>query len=75
MPDIFVPQDTTGYTSYFSKAINQKLTMKFATKSIKNFGSSNAFVPIILSTVVRINWGMIISSPVTRSAAKMLTAK
>ena len=30
MPDIFVPQDTTGYTSYFSKAINQKLTMKFA---------------------------------------------
>ena len=30
MPDIFVPQDTTGYTSYFSKAINQKLTLKFA---------------------------------------------
>ena len=30
MPDIFVPQDTTGYTSYFSKAINQRLTQKFA---------------------------------------------
>ena len=30
MPDIFVPQDTTGYTSYFSMAINQNLTLKFA---------------------------------------------
>lgn len=30
MPDIFVPQDTTGYTSYFSMAINQRLTQKFA---------------------------------------------
>ena len=30
MPDIFVPQDTTGYTSYFSMALNQKLTLKFA---------------------------------------------
>ena len=30
MPDIFVPQDTTGYTSYFSMAINQRLTLKFA---------------------------------------------
>ena len=29
MPDIFVPQDTTGYTSYFSMAINQRLTLKF----------------------------------------------
>jgi carboxyl-terminal processing protease len=30
MPDIFVPQDTTGYTSYFSMATNQNLTLKFA---------------------------------------------
>ena len=30
MPDIFVPQDTIGYTSYFRMAINQNLTLKFA---------------------------------------------
>jgi len=30
MPDIFVPQDTTGITSYFSMAINRRLTIQFA---------------------------------------------
>ena len=30
MPDIFVPQDTTGITSYFSMAINRGLTLQFA---------------------------------------------
>ena len=30
MPDIFVPQDTTGVTSYFSMAINRGLTIQFA---------------------------------------------
>ncbi len=30
MPDIFVPQDTTGITSYFSMAINRGLTIQFA---------------------------------------------
>ena len=29
MPDIFVPQDTTGVTSYFNKAINKRLTIQF----------------------------------------------
>lgn len=30
MPDIFVPQDTTGITSYFSMAVNRGLTIQFA---------------------------------------------
>ena len=30
MPDIFVPQDTTGVTSYFSMAINRGLIIQFA---------------------------------------------
>ncbi|MBR5542264.1 MAG: S41 family peptidase [Bacteroides sp.] len=30
MPDIFVPQDTTGITSYFSMAVNRGLTVQFA---------------------------------------------
>ena len=29
MPDIFVPQDTTGVTSYFSMAVNRGLTRQF----------------------------------------------
>ena len=29
MPDIFVPQDTTGYTSYFTMAVNRGLTRQF----------------------------------------------
>ena len=30
MPDIFVPQDTTGITSYFSMAVNRGLTVQFS---------------------------------------------
>lgn len=30
MPDIFVPQDTTGVTSYFSMAIKRNLTVQFS---------------------------------------------
>ena len=30
MPDIFVPQDTTGMTSYFRMAVNKYLTVQFA---------------------------------------------
>ncbi len=30
MPDIFVPQDTTGVSSYFNMAINRGLTVQFA---------------------------------------------
>lgn len=30
MPDIFVPQDTTGMTSYFRMAINRGLTIQFS---------------------------------------------
>ena len=29
MPDIFVPQDTTGVSSYFSMAVNRGLTIQF----------------------------------------------
>ena len=29
MPDIFVPQDTTGITSYFTMAVNRGLTIQF----------------------------------------------
>ena len=29
MPDIFVPQDTTGITSYFTMAVNRGLTVQF----------------------------------------------
>ena len=30
MPDIFVPQDTTGITSYFTMAANRGLTVQFS---------------------------------------------
>lgn len=30
MPDIFVPEDTTGYTSYYIKVMNKGLIQKFA---------------------------------------------
>lgn len=30
MPDIFVPQDTTGITSYFTMAVNRGLTIQFS---------------------------------------------
>lgn len=30
MPDIFVPQDTIGYTSYYFTAVNNRLTVEFA---------------------------------------------
>ena len=30
MPDIFVPQDTTGMTSYFRMAVNRGLTIQFS---------------------------------------------
>lgn len=30
MPDIFVPEDTTGYTSYYLNALNKGLIQKFA---------------------------------------------
>lgn len=30
MPDIFVPEDTTGYTSYYIEAVNRGLIMKYA---------------------------------------------
>lgn len=30
MPDIFIPEDTTGYTSYYINVVNQGLIQKFA---------------------------------------------
>lgn len=36
MPDIFVPQDTTGITSYLSTVINRGLTLQFAFQYTDN---------------------------------------
>ena len=36
MPDIFVPQDTTGVTSYLSTAINRGLTIQFTFQYTDN---------------------------------------
>ena len=30
MPDVFVPQDTTGYTTYYINVMNQGLVQKFS---------------------------------------------
>jgi len=30
MPDIFVPQDTTGFTSYYSSVVNKGITIQYA---------------------------------------------
>ena len=39
MPDIFVPQDTTGVTSYLSTAINRGLTIQFTFQYTDNSAS------------------------------------
>ncbi len=39
MPDIFVPEDTTGYTSYFIEAMNQGLIQKFANDFADSYRS------------------------------------
>ena len=36
MPDIFVPQDTTGMTSYYRMAVNRALTIQFAFQYTDN---------------------------------------
>lgn len=36
MPDIFVPQDTTGVTSYYRMAVNRGLTIQFAFQYTDN---------------------------------------
>lgn len=37
MPDIFVPEDTTGYTSYFVEASNLGLVQKFANEMAESY--------------------------------------
>ena len=37
MPDIFVPEDTTGYTSYFVEASNLGLIQKFAREMAESY--------------------------------------
>lgn len=39
MPDIFVPQDTTGVTSYYRMAVNRMLTVQFAFQYTDNHRS------------------------------------
>ena len=36
MPDIFVPQDTTGVTSYYRMSVNRGLTIQFAFQYTDN---------------------------------------
>ena len=55
MPDIFVAQDTTGYTSYYANAINSGLIQKFAfqvvekhrplLKNVKTIEQLNRIIP------------------------------
>ena len=51
MPDIFVPQDTTGVTSYFSMAVNRGLILQFAfqytdqnRQALQKYDSSEALL-------------------------------
>ncbi|MDE5808460.1 MAG: peptidase S41, partial [Muribaculaceae bacterium] len=37
MPDIFVPEDTTGYTSYYIEAINKGLVQKFCHEMAEKY--------------------------------------
>lgn len=37
MPDIFVPEDTTGYTSYYIEAINKGLIQKFCHEMAEKY--------------------------------------
>lgn len=37
MPDIFVPEDTTGYTSYYISVMNSGLVPKYAYKVAENY--------------------------------------
>ena len=37
MPDIFVAQDTTGYTSYYINAVNSGLIQKFAFQVVEKY--------------------------------------
>lgn len=39
MPDIFVPQDTSGYTSYYLNVLNSGLIQKYAYKIADNYRS------------------------------------
>lgn len=40
MPDIFVPEDTTGYTSYYINVMNSGMIQKYAYKVAENYRSS-----------------------------------
>lgn len=37
MPDIFVPEDTTGFTSYYLEALNRGLIQRFAGEFAENY--------------------------------------
>lgn len=37
MPDIFVPEDTTGYTSYYAEIMNRGLVQKFCNKMAETY--------------------------------------
>lgn len=39
MPDIFVPEDTTGYTSYYLEALNRGLIQRFASDFAEKYRS------------------------------------
>ena len=39
MPDIFVPQDTTGYSEYYSEVVRKSLVNKFAFRFVDSHRS------------------------------------
>ncbi|MBQ8889621.1 MAG: S41 family peptidase [Bacteroidaceae bacterium] len=54
MPDIFVPQDTTGITSYFSMAVNRGLILQFAFQytdqnrpTLQKYGTAEELLPYL----------------------------
>ena len=56
MPDIFVPQDTTGYTSYYTMAVNRGLTRQFCfqytdqnRQKLQNYESSEELLRYLKS--------------------------
>lgn len=75
MPDIFVPEDTTGYTSYYVEAANQGLIQKFAADM------ASTYRPLMkektLEAMMRIlpRDNMLLNSFVTYASKKGLPAR
>lgn len=51
MPDIFVPEDTTGYTGYYMEAVNKGLINRYAQKM------ADAYRPMMKEKLLTICFG------------------